>query len=120
MERGRWAAAGQLCGACVPRSVSAVRLSSPVLVPIGDVLSFFAFSLFFPPSSLSLSCFFCNRETITDKTARTTSCKALEAASSLKSQAGNVVSTAARPTVWAGGAAPAPSSGSLPAGADGG
>ena len=34
---------------------------------------------------------------ITDKTARTNSCKALETASSLKSQAGNVVSTAARP-----------------------
>lgn len=37
-----------------------LRYSFPatVLVPIGDFLSFFALSLFFPPSSLSPSCFF--------------------------------------------------------------
>ena len=51
-------AGGQPHDACAERvSTGAVQLSSPVLVPIGDFLSFFAFSLFFPPSH-SLSCFF--------------------------------------------------------------
>lgn len=44
-------AGGQPRDACAERvSTGAVQLSSPVLVPIGDFLSFFAFSLFFPPS----------------------------------------------------------------------